>query len=87
MDDQVDPCEDFNKFACGGFEKKTTIPDDKDNWHVFAIYQKEINLHIRKFIEAPISDEDDFESYKKAKKHYTSCTNEEKNEMNLASNH
>ena len=29
MDDQVDPCEDFNKFACGGFIEKTIIPDDK----------------------------------------------------------
>ena len=32
MDDEIDPCDDFNKFACGGFEKKSIIPDDQSSW-------------------------------------------------------
>ena len=78
VDDQVDPCEDFNKFACGRFQKKTIIPDDRATWNSFAIIQEEIDSHVRKLIEAPISNKDDFESYKKAKKYYKSCMNEEK---------
>ena len=38
MDDEIDPCDDFNKFACGGFEKKSIIPDDQSSeWVSFYI--------------------------------------------------
>ena len=29
MDSEVEPCDDFYDFACGGFLKSTIIPDDK----------------------------------------------------------
>ena len=40
INDKVDPCEDFNEFACGGFNKNTIIPDDKSRWDVFSILTK-----------------------------------------------
>ena len=78
MDDKIDPCEDFNKFACGGFDKKTIIPDDKPGWNPTYAIVETIESEGRKLIEELINDEKDFESYKKAKNYYKLCMDEEK---------
>ena len=84
IDDKVDPCEDFNEFACGGFNKNTIIPDDKSRWDIFSILTKEIEYHGRRLMEEPIDDKNDFESYKKAKTFYKACMDEDKqNELGL----
>ena len=40
MDQTVDPCDDFYKFTCGGFEEKVVIPDDKSSWSQFSVIGK-----------------------------------------------
>ena len=46
MDRNVDPCQDFYKFACGGFISDTVVPEDKTetgspfNTHLFSIVLK-----------------------------------------------
>ena len=83
MDDQIDPCHDFNKFACGGFQKNTIIPDHEAGWGSFSILSKKLSLDKKKLIEEKITD-NDFESYKKAKKYYKSCMNEKRqNELGI----
>ncbi len=77
MDDQADPCQDFNQFACGGFLQKQVIPDDESRWNVFDILTKEVEYQGKRLLEAPIDDKNDFEAVKKAKKYYKSCMNEE----------
>jgi putative endopeptidase len=36
LDRTVDPCTDFYKFACGGWEKHNTIPADQAGWDVYS---------------------------------------------------
>ena len=77
MDDQVDPCHDFNKFACGGFHKSTIIPDELPSWKSFGVLFEKLVNDGRKLLGEKIT-ENDFESYKKAKGYYKSCMNEKK---------
>jgi endothelin-converting enzyme/putative endopeptidase len=36
MDRSVDPCVDFYKFSCGGWQKTNPIPPDQASWDVYA---------------------------------------------------
>jgi putative endopeptidase len=36
LDRSVDPCVNFYKFSCGGWEKKNPIPADQSGWSVYA---------------------------------------------------
>ncbi|KAK5649678.1 hypothetical protein RI129_000707 [Pyrocoelia pectoralis] len=52
MDTHVNPCDDFYKFACGGYEKNTEIPNGFDRWNQF--YTMETELYDR--LQVIISD-------------------------------
>jgi endothelin-converting enzyme/putative endopeptidase len=36
LDRTVDPCVDFYKFSCGGWQKNNPIPADQAGWSVYA---------------------------------------------------
>jgi putative endopeptidase len=36
MDRSVDPCDDFYKFSCGGWQKSNPIPADQPGWGVYS---------------------------------------------------
>src|SRR5579875_1044818 len=36
LDRSADPCVDFYKFSCGGWEKNNPIPADQASWSVYA---------------------------------------------------
>ena len=78
MDPQIDPCKDFNKFACGGFSEIMTIPEDKSHWDSSSIIREEIYKQGKKLMEEPINQNEDFESYKKVRAYYKQCMDEKK---------
>ncbi|KAI5630642.1 VLP3p-1 [Venturia canescens] len=52
MDPEVNPCDDFYRFVCGGFLNRTVIPDDKTQVNAFSVIEDELQEKIRKSIEA-----------------------------------
>src|ERR1700749_4036111 len=43
LDRDADPCVDFYKYACGGWQQRNPIPPDHASWDVYAKLQ-EANL-------------------------------------------
>ncbi|KAF9325647.1 hypothetical protein BG006_010871, partial [Podila minutissima] len=48
----VDPCEDFSTFACGGFEEREEIPADEESVGYFKLVQKQNNRIIRSILSS-----------------------------------
>jgi endothelin-converting enzyme/putative endopeptidase len=52
LDRSVDPCEDFYRFACGGWIKRTPIPRDRPAWsRSFSEINERNQLELRKILE------------------------------------
>src|ERR1700756_3753538 len=45
MDRSIDPCVNFYRYACGGWQKKNPIPPDQTSWSVYAkLYQDNLTF-------------------------------------------
>lgn len=74
MDVTVDPCEDFFSFACGNWNKKHLIPEDRSSISTFEVLSDQIQVILKGLLEEPINNLDS-EATRKAKHFYISCMN------------
>ena len=72
MDQAVDPCQDFYRFACGGFVSRTVIPDDRTRMSSFSVLGDELLTQVRMLLEEP-STEGESKPFRMARAVFKSC--------------
>lgn len=77
MDSEVEPCDDFYKFACGNYLKKIIIPNDKTSVKTFGKIDEDLIMQLRSSMEKKNMPNDP-KPFKLLKTLYDSCMNEGK---------
>ncbi|NWS59193.1 NEP protein, partial [Chunga burmeisteri] len=74
MDTTAQPCDDFYRYACGGWLKRNVIPETSSRYSNFDILRDELEVVLKDVLDTPSSN--DTAAVQKAKILYRSCTNE-----------
>ncbi|TRY79276.1 hypothetical protein TCAL_06071 [Tigriopus californicus] len=74
MDETVEPCEDFYKYACGRWPEYHPIPKDRGGYDTFELLREDLSANLIKLFDSPITDQDD-NSTTAVKTLYKSCMN------------
>ncbi|XP_055597323.1 neprilysin-1-like isoform X2 [Uranotaenia lowii] len=72
MDRSVDPCVDFFQFACGTWNKKHVIPEDRSSISTFEVLADQQQVILKGVLEETIDSRDN-QATIKAKLFYKSC--------------
>ncbi|KAG7199393.1 hypothetical protein KM043_014024 [Ampulex compressa] len=72
MDRSVEPCEDFYKFACGGWISKHPIPQSQASWDQLSLLREDLLKNLRVLLEEP-DKEADLRPVKLARALYRTC--------------
>ena len=74
MDKSVDPCHDFFEFACGTWNKRHVIPEDRSSVSTFEVLADQLQIILKGLLEGPAA-KDDSQISQESKHLYQSCVN------------
>lgn len=74
MDPYVNPCDNFYRFACGGYLNSTDIPDESSYIDVWSLINDEVSKKLITSLEKAIESNEP-RSFKLAKNFYKLCMN------------
>ncbi|KAF9945546.1 hypothetical protein BGZ72_001246, partial [Mortierella alpina] len=85
MKKDLDPCEDFSEYTCGGFLERAEIPPDKESLGYFHIVKEQNDRVIRSIVDSSntdasklaADDESGKSNLKKLQDLYKSCMDED----------
>lgn len=72
VDENVSPCDDFYRFACGGWIHRTAIPDEAGHVSIFEQSRERLDIQLKDLLE---SSNDTRPAIVKMKSMYKSCMN------------
>ncbi|MEI9981185.1 MAG: M13 family metallopeptidase [Edaphobacter sp.] len=73
LDRSVDPCVDFYKFSCGGWQKNNPIPADQSGWSVYAKLGNENQQFLWGILEADAKAKNRTPVQQKVGDYFASC--------------
>jgi putative endopeptidase len=73
LDRSVDPCVDFYKFTCGGWQKNNPIPADQSGWSVYAKLASENQQFLWGILEADAKAKDRTPVQQKVGDYFAAC--------------
>ncbi|XP_069997833.1 neprilysin [Penaeus vannamei] len=74
LDESADPCEDFVKFACGGWFREHPIPSMEYRWGLFDTVEERTVYDIKGLLEEDYTENEIF-PVRAAKKVFKACVN------------
>ncbi len=75
LDRSVEPCEDFYKFSCGGWQKNNPIPADQATWSVYAKLGNENQQFLWGILEADAKAANRTPNQQKIGDYFAACMN------------